>query len=76
MKIFSVILLFTGLVFLLVAYKIYFKKSYNLINGFEKDFKKGIKDENYPIKIGKIYFIIGFILIIVGLLLIYLNFKN
>ena len=44
-----------GLVFLFFGYKIYFKKSYDLINGFNKAYKKGLKDENYAKKVGKIY---------------------
>ena len=58
MKVLALILALTGLGFLYFAYKIYFKKSYNLINGFDKDYKKGLKDENYARRVGKIYFII------------------
>lgn len=58
MKVFALILALTGLAFLFFAYKIYFKKSYDLINGFEKDYKKGLKYENYARRVGKIYFII------------------
>lgn len=58
MKIFALILAFTGLVFLFFGYKIYFKKSYDLINGFNKAYKKGLKDENYAKKVGKIYLLI------------------
>ncbi|ACV29115.1 Uncharacterised protein [Anaerococcus prevotii] len=58
MKVFALMLALTGLVFLFFGYKIYFKKSYDLINGFEKDYKKGLKDENYAIRVGKIYFLI------------------
>ena len=36
-----------GLAFLLFGYFIYFKKKYNLINGFEADFKAGRKKEEY-----------------------------
>lgn len=58
MKIFALILALTGLVFLFFGYKIYFKKSYDLINGFNKAYKKGLKDENYAIRVGKIYFLV------------------
>ena len=34
-----------GLAFLLFGYFIYFKKKYNLINGFEADFQDGRKNE-------------------------------
>ena len=36
-----------GLAFLLFGYFIYFKKKYNLINGFEADFQDGRKNEAY-----------------------------
>lgn len=55
MKVFALMLALTGLVFLFFGYKIYFKKSYDLINGFNKAYKKGLKDENYAKKVGKIY---------------------
>lgn len=58
MKIFALILALTGLVFLFFGYKIYFKKSYDLINGFNKAYKKGLKDENYAKKVGKIYLLV------------------
>lgn len=58
MKIFALILAFTGLVFLIFGYKIYFKKSYDLINGFNKAYKKGLKDENYAKRVGKIYLLV------------------
>ncbi|MDD6873547.1 MAG: hypothetical protein PUD68_12060, partial [Clostridiales bacterium] len=38
LKVLAVVL---GLAFLLFGYFIYFKKKYNLINGFEADFKAG-----------------------------------
>ncbi len=58
MKVFARILALTGLVFLFFGYKIYFKKSYDLINGFNKAYKKGLKDENYAKKVGKIYLLV------------------
>ena len=58
MKIFALILALTGLVFLFFGYKIYFKKSYDLINGFNKAYKKGLKNENYAKKVGKIYLLV------------------
>ena len=44
LKVLAVVL---GLAFLLFGYFIYFKKKYNLINGFEADFKAGRKKEEY-----------------------------
>ena len=43
-KIIAVVL---GLTFLLFGYFIYFQRNYNLINGFEADYKRGFKDEQY-----------------------------
>ena len=59
-----------GLAFLLFGYFIYFKKKYNLINGFEADFKAGRKTEKYAKKVGIIEFIVGIILLITGVALI------
>lgn len=58
MKVFALILALTGLVFLFFGYKIYFKKSYDLINGFNKAYKKGLKDEKYAKKVGEIYLLV------------------
>ena len=44
LKVLAVVL---GLAFLLFGYFIYFRKKYNLINGFEADFKAGRKNEEY-----------------------------
>ena len=51
LKVLAVVL---GLAFLLFGYFIYFKKKYNLINGFEADFKAGRKKEEYAKKVGMI----------------------
>lgn len=58
MKVFALMLALNGLVFLFFGYKIYFKKSYDLINGFNKAYKKGLKDENYAKRVGKIYLLV------------------
>jgi len=50
--------------------KLYFKKKYNLINGFEADFKAGRKKEEYAKKVGKIEFVVGIVLLITGVALI------
>lgn len=71
MKVFSIILSITGLVLLGFAYKIYFKKSYNLINGYKKAYEKGLKDENYAIRLSKVYVIIGILLFFLGLALFF-----
>ena len=59
-----------GLAFLLFGYFIYFKKKYNLINGFEADFKADRKTEKHAKKVGLIEFIVGIILLITGIALI------
>ena len=59
-----------GLAFLLFGYFIYFKKKYNLINGFEADFKAGRKKEEYAKKVGMIEFVVGIVLLITGVALI------
>lgn len=52
------------------AQRIYFKKKYNLINGFEADFKAGRKKEEYAKKVGMIEFVVGIVLLITGVALI------
>ena len=59
LKVLAVVL---GLAFLLFGYFIYFKKKYNLINGFEADFKAGRKKEEYAKKVGMIEFAVGIVL--------------
>ena len=74
LKVLAVVL---GLAFLLFGYFIYFKKKYNLINGFEADFKAGRKKEEYAKKVGMIEFVVGIVLLITGVALILLpnNFQ-
>ena len=59
LKVLAIVL---GLAFLLFGYFIYFKKKYNLINGFEVDFKAGRKKEEYAKKVGMIEFVVGIVL--------------
>ena len=59
-----------GLMCLLFGYFIYFKKQYNLINDFEADYREGRKDENYAKKVGLIEFVIGIVLLAIGVVLI------
>ena len=49
---------------------IYFKKKYNLINGFEADFKDGRKNEEYAKRVGLVEFVAGIALLIAGVALI------
>ncbi len=66
-KIIAVVL---GLAFVLFGYFIYFKKKYHLINDFSEDYKAGRKDEQYAKKVGLTEFIIGIVLLAVGIILI------
>jgi len=66
-KIITVIL---GLAFLLFGYFIYFKKKYNLINGFSADYQAGRKNEKYAKRVGLIEFILGIVLLAIGVVLI------
>ena len=67
LKILAVLL---GLAFTLFGYFIYFRKKYNLINGFEADFKAGRKNEDYAKRVGMVEFVIGIAILIAGLILI------
>lgn len=59
-----------GLAFLLLGYFIYFKKKYNLINGFEADFKDCRKNEEYAKRVGRVEFVVGIALLVAGIALI------
>ena len=67
LKILSVLL---GLAFALFGYFIYFRKKYNLINGFEADFKAGRKNEDYAKRVGMVEFVVGIAILIAGIVLI------
>lgn len=54
-----------GIAFALFGYFIRFRGKYNLINGFEADFKQGRKTEEYAKRIGTIEFVIGIVLLVV-----------
>lgn len=59
MKLFKIISLILAIAFIFFEFNIYFKKKYNFINNFEKDYKNGLKDENYAKKVGLIELILG-----------------
>lgn len=61
-----IILLVVGVAFTTFGYFIYFKEKYNLINGFESDYKSGRRSESYAKKVGLVEFMIGIILVVVG----------
>ncbi|WP_085875560.1 DUF3784 domain-containing protein [Peptoniphilus vaginalis] len=65
MTLLKIILILVGLVFIIFGYLIYFKEKYNLINGFESDFKYGRKTESYAKKVGLTEFIIGIVVTVI-----------
>lgn len=67
MIILKILLIIVGLVSTLFGYLIYFKKHYNLINGFEEAYKAGRKTKLYAKRVGLIELIIGIILTIFGI---------
>lgn len=67
LKIISIAL---GLAFLLFGYFIYFRKKYNLINAFEKDYIAGRKTLRFAKHVGIIELILGAVLLAIGFLLI------
>lgn len=65
MKLFKIISLILALAFTFFGYNIYFKKKYNLINNFEKNYKNGLKDESYAKKVGLIELILGILFFLI-----------
>ncbi len=70
MLVLKIIAVLFGLAFILFGYFIYFRKKYNLINGFEADFKAGRKTEDYAKRVGMVEFVLGIGILIAGLALI------
>ena len=70
MTLLKIILILVGLAFIIFGYLIYFKEKYNLINGFERDFKSGRKTESYAKKVGLIELIIGIIFVLIEIAVI------
>ncbi len=60
---------FLGIAFLLFGYFIYFRKKYNLINGFAENHKNGRKTEKYALRVGLVELIIGGVLLAVSVVL-------
>ena len=67
MIILRILLIIVGLVSTLFGYLIYFKKQYNLINGFEEAYKAGRKTKSYAKRVGLVELIVGIILTIFGI---------
>ena len=59
-----------GAAFTLFGYLIYFRKKYDLINGFEIDFKAGRKSEEYAKRVGMAELVLGIAILIAGAVLI------
>lgn len=70
MTILKMMLITVGVAFSLFGYLIYFKKQYDLINGFEEDHKAGRKKESYAKKVGMIQMISGLLLSLIGICVI------
>ena len=70
MALLKIVLISLGATFSIFGYLIYFKKKYNLINGFEENHKDGSKTESYARKIGLIELLLGVALLMVGFYLI------
>lgn len=70
MTLLKLILIVVGVAFVIFGYLIYFKKHYDLINGFEADYKAGRRTESYARKVGLIEFILGITLTLIGICVI------
>lgn len=70
MTILKILLIIVGTIFIIFGYLIYFRKKYNLINGFEEAYKAGRKTELYAKRVGLVELIIGIILTLFGISMI------
>lgn len=70
MLIIKIILMAVGVAFTTFGYKIYFRKKYDLINGFEEAYKAGRKTKRYAESVGLVELIIGIILTVIGICMI------
>ena len=70
MTILKILVILVGTIFILFGYLIYFRKQYNLINGFEEAYKAGRKTKSYAKRVGFIELIIGIILTLIGIIAI------
>ena len=70
MLVVKTITIILGFAFLLFGYFIFFKKKYDLINGFSADYKAGRKDEKYAKRVGLIELILGIVLLTIGVIFI------
>ena len=70
MLILKIVAVLLGLAFTLFGYFIFFRKKYDLINGFEEDLKAGRKNEDYAKRVGMVEFVVGIAIMIAGIALI------
>lgn len=70
MTILKIILIMLGVGFTAFGYEIYFRKKYNLINGFKEDLKNGRKTESYAKKVGLTEFVLGIVLVAIAICLV------
>lgn len=70
MTILKILLIIVGTIFILFGFLIYFRKQYNLINGFEEAYKAGRKTKTYAKRVGLIELLIGIILNLFGISMI------
>ena len=70
MVVIKLIVILLGAAFLLFGYWIRFRKKYHLINGFKADYQAGRKDERYAERVGMIEFVLGIVLLVIGILFI------
>lgn len=70
MLIVKIILMTVGVAFTVFGYAIYFRKKYNLINGFEEASKAGRKTELDAKRVGLVELIIGISLTVIGICVI------
>lgn len=70
MTILKILLIIVGAIFILFGHLIYFRKKYNLINGFEEAYNAGRKTKSYAKRVGLVELIIGIILTLFGISMI------
>lgn len=68
MIVLKIILFLLGTMFLLFGYFTYFRKKYNLINGFKENFAAGRRSERYARLVGLCEFVLGVLLLVGGIL--------
>ncbi len=76
MSVLIAIVLMLGLTFTVFGYLIYFKKKYNLINDFEKNYKAGRVDQQYAQRVGFIELSIGIVLLVSGIVVLMLRLMH